>query len=91
MQLTKSRALSVAMAAAFAVGGAVTTATAAPVSEDVPTFQEFTASTFQDERTGATSSTATSPRTASATCASSTTRWSPARATSTRTPSSSTG
>ena len=52
MQLTKSRALSVAMAAAFAVGGAVTTATAAPVSEDVPTFQEFTASTFQDEDWG---------------------------------------
>ena len=40
------------MAAAFAVGGAVTTATAAPVSEDVPTFQEFTASTFQDEDGG---------------------------------------
>jgi type IV pilus biogenesis protein CpaD/CtpE len=52
MQLTKSRALSVAMAATFAVGAAVTTATAAPVTEDVPTFQEFTASTFQDEDGG---------------------------------------
>lgn len=48
MQLTKLRTLSVALAATFAAGLAATSASAAPVEGDVPTFQEFAATTFQD-------------------------------------------
>ena len=49
MHLTKTRTLSIAVAATFAAGLAATSASAAPVSGDVPTFQEFAASTYQDE------------------------------------------
>jgi serine/threonine protein kinase len=49
MHLTKSRTLSIAVAATFAAGLATTSATAAPVAGDVPTFQEFADSTYQDE------------------------------------------
>jgi hypothetical protein len=49
MQHKKSRALAVAAASTFALGAALSTATAAPLESNVPTFQEFAASTFQDE------------------------------------------
>jgi hypothetical protein len=50
MRLTKSRALAVTTAAAFALGTAITTAGAAPAPTDsgAPSFQEFYTSTFQD-------------------------------------------
>lgn len=49
MHHTKSRALTVAVATTFALGAAISTATAAPLEGDVPTFREFANSTFQDE------------------------------------------
>ena len=49
MHRTTSRTLSIAVAATFAAGLAATSASAAPVSGDVPTFQEFAATTYQDE------------------------------------------
>lgn len=48
MHLTKSRALAATFAATLAVGAAVSSASAA-TEAGVPTFQEFVASTFQDE------------------------------------------
>jgi hypothetical protein len=51
MRATTSRTLTVAVAAAFAVGGAVTTAGAVPLADDtgsIPSFQEFADSTYHD-------------------------------------------
>ena len=62
MHRTTSPTLSIAVAATFAAGLAATSASAAPVLGNVPTFQEFAATTYQDEAVS-TSSTATSPRT----------------------------
>jgi hypothetical protein len=48
MHHTKSRALVVAAASTFALGAAISTATAAPLEGNVPTFQEFSDSTYND-------------------------------------------
>jgi hypothetical protein len=48
MPRNTSRALTVAVATSFALGAAITSATAAPLESDVPTYQEFAGSTYHD-------------------------------------------